>query len=132
MANGGLQSIASRFGEAHERLYGFKLEQPVEIVNLRAVGTGKVDKISLPKFEPGDPDPAAALIGQNQVYFAGNFLDTGIYERARLSAGHRISGPAVVTQRDSTTLIHPGHVGEVDEYLNILIRLEGAPPARRN
>ena len=33
--------------------------------------------------------------------------------------------PAVVMQKDSTTVIHPGHVGEVDAYLNIFIQREG-------
>ena len=45
-----------------------------------------------------------------------------IPSRERLRAGHAVVGPAVVTQRDSTTLIHPGHVGTVDPYLNLLIR----------
>ena len=51
---------------------------------------------------------------------------TDIFDRAKLLAGNRIAGPAVITQKDSTTVIHPGHVGEVDAYLNILIRPEGA------
>ena len=58
---------------------------------------------------------------QHQVYFDGNFLTATIYDRDKLTAGNRVSGPAVIVQRDSTTVIHPGHVGEVDEYLNIVI-----------
>ncbi len=132
LSNGGLKNIAGRFGAAHERLYGFKLDRPVEIVNLRAVGTGKADKIELPKFEIGGPDPSTALTGHRQVYFDGGFINTATYDRARLTAGHRITGPAIVTQKDSTTVIHPGHVGDIDEYLNILINPEGEPRARRN
>ncbi len=41
-----------------------------------------------------------------------------------LRAGHRVPGPAIVTQMDTTTLILPGHAGEVDAYGNILIRPE--------
>ena len=37
-----------------------------------------------------------------------------------------VRGPAVIVQKDSTTVVHPGHIGEVDTYLNILIRPEGA------
>jgi hypothetical protein len=40
------------FGLAHERIYGFKLNQPIELVNLRAVGVGAVQKISLPRAAP--------------------------------------------------------------------------------
>ncbi len=125
LANGGLRDLEARFGTAHERLYGFKLEQPVELVNLRAVGTGRVDKVAFPEFPIEDHDPSAALLESHGVCFGGNFERTPVYDRGKLRAGNRIPGPAVVTQEDSTTVIHPGHAGEVDRYLNILIRPEG-------
>ncbi len=125
LSNGGLDDLASRFGDAHERLYGFRLDQPVELVNLRAVGAGQVEKIQLPSFEPEGPDAGAAVVERHRVYFDGGFLNANIYDRKLLRAGHRISGPAIVTQADSTTVIHPGHVGTVDRHLNILISPEG-------
>jgi len=128
LTNGGLESLTSRFGAAHEQLYGFKLDQPVELVNLRAVGTGEVEKIKFPKFEKGSQDPSGAVEKQHQVYFDGNFVMTNIYDRNKLTSGNRITGPAVITQKDSTSVIHPGHVGEVDEYLNILIYPAGDVP----
>ena len=99
----------------------------MELVNLRAVGTGRVVKVSFPKFEKEGPDPAQAAIEQQRVYFGGNFVNANVYDRALLTAGNRVPGPAVLTQTDSTTVIHPGHVGEIDEYLNILIHPEGTP-----
>ena len=122
LMNGGLHDLEMRFGTAHERLYGFKLEQPVELVNLRAVGTGRVDKVEFPEFPLEDRDPSAAILEQHGVYFGGNVEQTVIYDRSKLRAGNRVMGPAVVTQKDSTTVVHPGHTGEVDQYLNILIR----------
>ncbi len=125
MSNGGLVDLESRFGAAHERLYGFRLDQPVELVNLRAVGSGQVEKVQLPRFDLEGPDASAAIFEQHRVYFDGGFLNANIYDRKLLRAGHRMVGPAVVTQADSTTVIHPGHVGVVDSYLNILISPEG-------
>ena len=43
-----------------------------------------------------------------------------------LRAGNRVRGPAIVVQMDATTVIHPNHTGEVDEYLSILIRPDKA------
>jgi N-methylhydantoinase A len=48
-----------------------------------------------------------------------------IYDRSKLEAGDVISGPAIVTEMDSTTLIETRHVGTVDAYGNILITPEG-------
>ena len=121
LGNGGMADITHRFGEIHQRLYGFRLNSAVEIVNLRAVGLGRVVKLEFPKFEPQGSDPAAAVVEQVRVYFDGNFLTANIFDRALLKAGNRIAGPAIVTQKDSTTVIHPGHFGEVDGHLNILI-----------
>ncbi len=126
LAGGRLEDLAMRFGAAHERLYGFRLDQPVELVNLRAVATGTVEKVHFPKFDDEGPDPTAALIEQQRVYFAGHSTTANVYDRGRLRAGNRVRGPAIVVQMDSTCVIHPGHVGAVDAYLNILIRPENA------
>jgi N-methylhydantoinase A len=126
LAGGGLADLAMRFGAAHERLYGFRLDHPVELVNLRVVATGAVEKVQIAKFEPEGPDPKRALVEQQQVYFAGHSTNADVYDRDRLRAGNRIRGPAVIVQMDATCVIHPGHVGTVDPYLNILITPEHA------
>ena len=121
VGEGGMQDLAGRFGVAHERLYGFKLDAPVELVNLRAVGTGDVIKVEFPRFEKEGADAGGAIVGQHRISFDGGFVAADVYDRSRLRAGNRLPGPAIVTQKDSTTVVHPGHVGEVDGYLNILI-----------
>ena len=124
LSNGGMAVIGERFGVVHQQLYGFKLDAPVELVNLRAVGTGRVVKVGLPHFEPTDPDPSSAELEPQRVYFDGNFVVADVYERQRLRTGHHLRGPAIIVQKDTTTVIHPGYVGQVDKYLNILIRPE--------
>ena len=84
LGSGGLNDLAGRFGLAHERIYGFKLDQPVELVNLRAVGVGAVQKIDLPKFEKEGADAAAAVIEQHRAYFDGSFSSVNVYDRTRL------------------------------------------------
>ena len=50
--------------------------------------------------------------------------DATIYDRALLKAGNRISGPAIICEMDSTTLVLNGHVADVDAFANILINPE--------
>ncbi len=125
LRNGGMADLANRFSAAHERQYGFRLDHAMEVVNLRAIGAGRVTKAEFKKFEKGDSDASAAVVEQRRVFFDGTFTSANVYDRALLSAGNRVPGPAVIAQTDSTTLIHPGHHGEVDEFLNILIRPDG-------
>ena len=126
MRNGGLADLEARFASAHERLYGFRLDRPVELVNLRAMCSGQVEKMQLPTFELETPDASSAIFEQHQVYFRGGFANANIYDRKLLRAGNHVVGPAIVAQADSTTVIHPDHVGIVDRYLNIMISPEGA------
>jgi N-methylhydantoinase A len=44
-----------------------------------------------------------------------------VYDRAKLKAGNRIAGPAIVMEMDSTSVILPQHHGTVDPHGNILI-----------
>jgi N-methylhydantoinase A len=48
-------------------------------------------------------------------------LPTRIYDRSRLRTGHRIEGPAIVTEFDSTTVVLSGFAAEVDRFLNLII-----------
>lgn len=122
LGNGGLSALAGQFDEAHQQRFGFKRDEPIQLITMRAIASAPADRLVLPRLERGGPDPASARMRQTQAYFDGTFLNTTVYDRERLVTGNRIAGPAIITERDATTVIHPGHVGEVDEYLNVLIR----------
>jgi N-methylhydantoinase A len=121
-ARSGLAGLDERFNQLHEQLYGFRMPgTPSEIVNLRAVGSGSVPKPELPTGSVGGADASAAVAEEHEIAFQGNRLPTKIYDRAKLAPGHRFDGPAIVTEFDSTTVVLPGYVAEVDTNFNILI-----------
>jgi N-methylhydantoinase A len=121
-----LDLLAKRFGEAHLKLYTFDLDSEVEVVNLRAVGIGRVDRISFTKAKPGGRNVDDAIVdADHRAYFDGELVATPIYDRALMDVGHRIEGPAIITQFDSTTLVLPGYAAEIDGYSNIIIRPHG-------
>ena len=117
----GKAKFVADFKEIHERNYGFNIESAIEVVNLRVTGIGTVRKVELPKFAAGDGDASSAKTEDHTAWFEGKQMSTPIYDRAKLTPGHKIAGPAIITQKDSTTVILPDHHGKVDEYLNILI-----------
>jgi N-methylhydantoinase A len=118
----GLAEVARRFDEMHTQLFTFALDAPHELVNLRAIVQGPETTASLEKLTSQGPDPAAAEIGRTPIHVDGAHHEARVYDRQKLAAGHRIAGPAIVMQMDTTTLILPGHVGEVDAIGTILIR----------
>jgi N-methylhydantoinase A len=114
-------ALVQQFQREHERLYGFSLPSEVELVNLRARAIGRVPIPTLPAGEVGPSDSASARTGTQRIWLDGEYRDVPLYERTLLQPGMRVDGLSVVAQYDATTLILPGHFGEVDSAYNLLI-----------
>ncbi|WP_084583854.1 hydantoinase/oxoprolinase family protein [Sphingomonas azotifigens] len=117
----GIASVTQRFDAEHLRLFTFNMETAHEIVNLRAVALGRALDLQAARLPEGDGDPAAAKLRDHRLWMDGREQDAVIYDRARLRAGDKIPGPAIVIEMDSTTLIESGHIATVDAVGNILI-----------
>ena len=118
---GGLARLAAAFDAEHRRLFTFNMDAEHEFVNLRAVALGRVLDIPALEIPAGDGDPSAAKLRDHEVWVDGGFQPAVIYDRARLRAGDRIAGPAIVVEMDSTTLVLPGCEAVVDRFGVILI-----------
>ena len=121
---GGLEELGNRFDAMHEQLFTFALETERELYTLRAMVQGSESAAEAQVLASGNGDPSAAKYAQSKVYYDGQHHDAIIFDRALLKAGDRVSGPAIVTEMDSTTLVLPGCTGEVDPVGNLLIRLD--------
>jgi N-methylhydantoinase A len=120
-----LQDLVRRFYSQHEREYGYYAEgEPTQLVTFRVEALGAVAKAEV-KSSPFDgKDSLPALKEKRRVFLGerdGGFVECPVYERARLRPGNRMSGPAIVEQMDSTTVILPGQKAIVDQYRNIII-----------
>lgn len=124
----GVKLLDGRFNEVHEQFYGYRMAAQCEIVNLRAVGVGRVPHPAAPvSGEAAGHDASDAVVDEHKVYFEGDWLATKVYDRTRLRAGHRFEGPAIVAEYDSTTVVLSGYTAEVDKHLNILINPNSLP-----
>jgi len=117
-----LDRVGAEFDGIHEQLFTFALDAEHELVNLRAVVLGREANVSAEEIPAGGPDPGGAATGTTAIWVDDADAIATLYERSRLRAGNRLTGPAIVTEMDSTTLILPGHTGEIDQFGNILIR----------
>lgn len=118
----GLKGVARRFDDMHEQMFTFNLEQPHELLNLRAIVQGRETIVAARQLEQGNGDPSRAVTAETTVFVSGKDQPARIYDREKLRAGDRIPGPAIVTEMDSTTLILPDHYAEVDRIGTMLIR----------
>ena len=121
----GLGVIAAQFDAEHKRLFTFALELEHELVTLRAAVRGKGTAVNRAPLEEGGADPTAAVVGKQSVFMEGTAASALVYDRAKLKAGNKVPGPAIVMEMDSTSVILPRHHGLVDAFGNILIYPDG-------
>ena len=79
--------------------------------------------MKLPEADMDGASPQPAQVDEHKIYFDGKFLSTPIYDRAKLQPGNRMTGPAIVTEMDATTvvLLSPA-CASFDHYRNFEIR----------
>ena len=124
---------AADFHAAHRALYGYDFRdeprQQVEWVNLRVTGIGPIRRPRLAPLAAGKGDATAATTGRRPVVFGRTAapgrdrepVETLIYWRPALGAGHQVTGPAVIEEYGATIPVHPGFAARVDGFGNLLV-----------
>ncbi|MEG6508379.1 hydantoinase/oxoprolinase family protein [Methyloligella sp. 2.7D] len=121
-----IEKVLERFHETHERVYGHSsVDDRAEIVAARIIGWGLFDA---PRVETQEGDEVTAEPETREVWFdeAGGYVATPIYKRHALKPGTTISGPAIVEQLDTTTVLLPGYGAKIDASENMVISEESA------
>ncbi|HYI13915.1 MAG TPA: hydantoinase/oxoprolinase family protein, partial [Thermomicrobiales bacterium] len=117
-------SIQTAFDAAYSKQYGRVLEGlPIEALHWRMSATGPDQQVRLRRHESGESDARPAIKGRRSVWFPGGYRETDIYERDHLKPGMTFDGPAIVEEREATSVIWPGDRATVDEYLAIIVRI---------
>ncbi len=120
-------SIADRFHELHELRYGYaRREAVLEVVTVRVTAVAPTTAVA-PLTPPAtsarpqeETNPRTALLGQKQVWFQHQPMLADLYDREKLRSGHRFSGPAIIFQYDTTSVIPPNWHVTVDAYSNLV------------
>ena len=114
--------VIKDYEDQYVRLYGFSNKTDVEIVNLRAVAYKPAEVLNDLRLHGPDGD-VNAVPSERDVWFLGSdrALTTRIYQRNRLRSGTKITGPAIIEQADTTSVIYPGQTAVVDTGYNLLI-----------
>ncbi len=115
-----IASIWDAFHKAHKARFNFDIPgETIELISIKVTAVSLTDKPDMPKLEraTGEAKPVA----RRSVIFDQGALDTPIYDRGSLKAGHHFVGPAVIEEPASVSVIRPGDAVKIDAYGNILI-----------
>jgi len=118
------RTFVDQFHREHEKAYGYAhAGRPLEVVSLRLRLTLRTPKPALrPERLRLRQKGEAAVVKRKTVWFAGRIWKTPLYARERLEPGMQFSGPAVIVEYSSTTVVPPDFVCWVDEFRNLVLR----------
>lgn len=121
-----LSAAVERFHAEHEREFSYRRDDaPVELYRLQLTAIGRTEEVRTPRQEPVAGATLPTPKATREVWFDGDDgpQATPVYDRAALPAGVQFVGPAVIDQLDTTTLVPPGVLVEIDEWLNIRMHI---------
>jgi 5-oxoprolinase (ATP-hydrolysing) len=123
-----LPEIHAAFAKAYAERYTSVLEgMEVQLVSLRVRCRGKLPELTVAR---GDASSTGTpLKGRRAAWFGEGFVDTPVYDRYALVPGTTLPGPAIIEERESTTVIPPGDEVTVDASGSLRIRVAVAAVA---
>jgi N-methylhydantoinase A len=119
--------VTAAFYDAYERNYGYRdPEATVEGVDWHLVATIRrtPDAVALSgDVAAGTAAPGDAMTGIRDAYFPGmdGYVSSKVVDRYRMAPGERIEGPAIIEERESTTVVPPGDVAFLSEHGHLVI-----------
>jgi N-methylhydantoinase A len=129
------EASRARLTAAFETAYREKFaltppDVPIEFINVRVAVRAPVSETAMTESEEGlarhaDGETGPAVKGTRRAYFreSSDFVETTVYDRARLAPGDEVRGPAVVEEEGSTLVIGPGGSARVARSGNLVVTL---------
>ncbi len=122
-----LAAIRTAFADVYTKrytsLYG---EASIEAISFHVRVVGPAPELSL--NQAAGTAAAEKLKGSRQVWFGSGFVEAAVYDRYALAPGDRIEGPAIIEEREATTIVPPGDRLRVDDNLNLRLTIGIAAP----
>jgi N-methylhydantoinase A len=149
-----IPGFIDEFHRRHDMRYGYEdSTRPTQVVNvrIRVVGPSGTSYRTPSDAEQGEgpygPAPTqsrqgryapsadavaeeearAAQVDTMAMYIDGHWHQAPVYERQRLHAGNRVSGPALITEYSATTVVPADFVARVDRQYNLVLRHGSSP-----
>jgi len=114
-------TIADAFHTLYERIYGYRLDNPIQMVRLNAKVVGVLQKPELAAAQSADSGSEKAIKAKREIFLSEGAATCRIFDRERLRREDRIEGPAIVEEPAATTYVGRSQTLRVDEWGNLLI-----------
>jgi len=108
----GADAIRRVFTEEYERTFGHVMDEAAEIVALRATSRTPLPRRS--ETRPAQVNGRAPRTIEAHSFRRGTSMQFALVDRAALTAGAELAGPAIVLEETATTYLDAGFAARVD------------------
>ena len=121
VAHAGIEPMQQAFEAAYRQRYSFLMhgrELVVEAVSVEAIGAGEPALEAPRALEPAGPAPLTEWV---RMFSGGRWLDAALVQREHALPGHFVDGPAIIAERNATTVVEPGWRARVTALDHLLL-----------
>jgi N-methylhydantoinase A len=115
-----LDVVSRRFRDLHMKQYTFTLNDPLEVVNVHLSAFGRVPK---PRMKPWKAAKKSTPRARRAAMGRSGFTRVKVYDRDGTAVGTTLTGPAIVEEPTSTTVVQTGDRLKVDRFGNLIIEV---------
>lgn len=116
------EALRASFEQQHQASYGYRMDEPVELVAYRVRAVGALRKAPKPSAgaaaADADPHKGSRRAAHRE---SGGMLEWAVYDRGSLGVDDAVSGPAFIEEATTTTLVGPTQTATVDELGNLVL-----------
>jgi 5-oxoprolinase (ATP-hydrolysing) len=117
--------LQALFEERHRAVYGFLPDpRPIELVSLRVIASTRPEAVA--PAPPPVPAPARTE-RTHRMWLGDGWREVPVFDRAEMRPGHTLSGPALISERHSATVVEAGWEAAISATGGIVLMAAGAP-----
>ncbi|MBB6466149.1 5-oxoprolinase (ATP-hydrolyzing) [Aminobacter lissarensis] len=120
--NGSIVDAKAAFEAAHKAQFGFVYKDKPIVVEAVALEGRDGSARGLSEHEAALEQKPAIPSEVRQIFAEGVWHDAGIFRRAVMKPGHKVSGPALIIESHQTIVVEPGWLAEITARDHVLMR----------
>lgn len=129
--SGSAAEIQAAFEAAYRQRFAFLMNERaliVEAVSVEAVGAGDAPAEPRRSTVPATPAPAAETV---KLFSGGRWWEAALIVREQTLPGQLIDGPAIIAEKNATTVVEPGWQARVTEFDHLVLERVQPREARK-
>ena len=120
--HGSIADAKAAFGAAHKAQFGFIYKDKPTVVEAVVLEGCDGSARGLAEKESALEQKPATAAETRKIFTEGAWREAGVFRRAQMKPGHKVSGPALIIESHQTIVVEPGWTAEITARNHVVMR----------